>query len=326
MSPAGQARAQAHLATTQALVRRQANVIQRAWRGLDAGGLRASYLARVAPVFVAAIGEGQTEAASLAEPYVNAELAPVGAPPSPPPSVMPSAFAGFTTTGLALPELADVVVVRLLADIGGGRSTTDAMTAGLRRALTYASTEITDAGRSATQVQLIADDRAAGHERVVKLPACDRCVILTGRLYRYSQGFARHPRCDCAMKPVTYEQWASDDLDNTPAGLFGQMSAEEQNARFGVRNAEAIRSGADMSQVVNARRGAMSAAGRWTTTQGATSRGLAGKRMGELAKQPDRRYRRARLERPTAGQLIAEHASSSREELTAALHRYGYVL
>ncbi|MGI8311975.1 hypothetical protein [Saccharopolyspora hattusasensis] len=41
-------------------------------------------------------------------------------------------------------------------------STTDAHAAGLRRALTYVSTEINDAGRTATQVQETAHPAAAG--------------------------------------------------------------------------------------------------------------------------------------------------------------------
>lgn len=297
-----------HLDATQALVRRHANEVHRAWRGLDPGALRASFVARVSAVLVRAIQAGQVEAAALAEPYVSTELADA-APDAAVPVVNPAAFAGITSAGLPLSELADLVSLRLLTEIGAGRSTTDAMLAGLRRALTYTATEITDAGRIATQVQLVVHRRVAGYERVVKLPACDRCIILTGRLYRCSQAFDRHPRCDCTMRPVTYDQWANGDVDNSPDALFRAMSTAEQNARFGVANAAALRAGADVARVVNARRGALRAAGRWRTATG----GPAGRR-------------RSRLDRPTAGQVITDHAGSSREELISALRRYGYVL
>lgn len=315
-----------HLDATQVIVRRQVEQVQRAWRGLDPGGLRASFALGVAPVLVDAITDGQIEAAALADQYVADVLADEPAPAQPPPTVVPSAFAGVTSAGLPLTALAELLLIRLLADIGAGMSATDAMQTGLRRALTYTATEITDAGRTATQAQLIADTRAAGYERVVKLPACDRCIILTGRLYRYSQGFRRHPRCDCTMRPVTREQRREANLDNHPRALFDSMTAAEQTARFGAGNAAAIRAGADLSQVVNARRGAMQVAGRWMTTQGTTSRGLAGMRMGELRKQSGHRYRMSQLNRPTAGQLITDLSEASRPELIAALRRFGYVL
>ncbi|MFE0021915.1 hypothetical protein [Amycolatopsis sp. NPDC059021] len=315
-----------HLDATQVLVRRQAEQVQRAWRDLDPAGLRASFGAAVVPVFVAAITAGQQDAAALAAPYVADVLADTDEPERPVPTVAPAAFTGVTTTGLPLAALADLLLVRLLTDIGSGMSTMDALLAGLRRALTYTATEITDAGRTATQVQLIADTRIAGYERVVKLPACDRCIVLAGKLYRYSTGFRRHPRCDCTMLPVTRDQWRESNLDNHPRALFDSMSEAEQKERFGAGNAAAIRAGADISQVVNARRGAMPVAGRWVTTQGTSSRGLAGQRMGELRKQPGRRYRMSQLARPTAGQLITDFSGRSREELVAALRRYGYLL
>jgi hypothetical protein len=316
-----------HLDATQVIVRRRVEEIQQAWRsGLDMGALRASFAAFVAPVFVAAVSTGQTQAASLVEPYVASVMEATGADPIESTSnVVPAGFAGVTASGLPLVFLADLMVIRLLADIAAGLPVVDASARGLRRALLYAATEITDAGRIATQAQMVGDRRVAGYERVVKLPACGRCVILAGRLYRYSTGFRRHPRCDCTMLPVTADQWRASTVDNHPKALFESMTRPQQDAAFGARNAEAIRAGADLSQVVNARSGAMLIAGRWTTTVGTTSRGLAGMRMGELHTRPGRRYRMSQVARPTAGQLILDHAHGSRAELVAALHRYGYL-
>jgi hypothetical protein len=87
-----------HLDSTQAIVRRQVDEVQRAWRGLDPGGLRTSFAAGVAPVLVSAISTGQIDAAALATPYVSDVLA--DEPAQPLPTVVPSAFAGVTTTGL----------------------------------------------------------------------------------------------------------------------------------------------------------------------------------------------------------------------------------
>ncbi|MGW4057769.1 hypothetical protein ACWEGE_05795 [Amycolatopsis sp. NPDC004747] len=319
------AEAAGHLRSTQVIVRRQVEQVQCARPALNPGGLRTSFATGVAPVLVSAVSTGQINAAALATPYVSDVLAAEHAPAQPP-AVVPSAFAGVTTTGLPLASLADLLLVRLPADIGAGMSTTDVLLTGLRRALTYTATEITDAGRTAPQVQLIADTRVAGYERIVKLPACDRCIIITGRLYRYSQGFRQNPPCDCTMLPVTREQWRDANLDNHPRALFDAMTTAEQTSRFGAGNAAAIRAGVDLSQVVNARRGAMPVAGHWSTTQGTSSRGLAGTRMGQLRAQPGRRYRMSQLSRPTAGQFITDISGASRAELIAALRRYGYLL
>lgn len=313
-----------HLDATQVIVRRQAGSIQSAWRQIDLAGIHGSFTTSVLPLLLTAITAGQTQAAALAAPYVTDVLG--DAPPADAvvPTVVPAAFAGLSSSGLPIAALSELVLFRLLADIGAGMSAADATARGLRQTLTYAGTEITDAGRTATQAQMITDTRVAGYERVVKLPACDRCIILAGRLYRFSTGFARHPRCDCTMRPVTTRQYRTADLANHPRALFDAMTEAEQNSRFGAGNAAAIRAGADLSQVVNARQGAMPVAGRWTTRSGTTNRGLAGQRMGQLANGG--RYRRTQLARPTAGQLITDYGGRSRDELIAALRRYGYVL
>ncbi|MFJ7212655.1 hypothetical protein [Amycolatopsis sp. NPDC098790] len=101
------------------------------------------------------------------------------------------------------------------------------------------------------------------------------------------------------------------------------MTANEQNSRFSAGNAAAIQAGADQSQVVNGRRAAIPVAGRWITTQGTSSRSIAGTRMGQLRVQPDHCYRMSQVPRPTARQVITD---TTRPELIAALRRYGYVL
>jgi hypothetical protein len=70
----------------------------------------------------------------------------------------------------------------------------------------------------------------------------------------------------------------------------------------------------------------MPGAGRWVTTQGTSSRGLAGNRLGDLRAQPGRRYRMSQISRHTAGQVVTDFFASSREELISALRRYGFVL
>ena len=57
---------------------------------------------------------------------------------------------------------------------------------------------VSDAGRSAESVATAARPNV-GYVRFLSPPSCARCAILAGRVYRYSQGFQRHPGCDCTM-------------------------------------------------------------------------------------------------------------------------------
>lgn len=73
------------------------------------------------------------------------------------------------------------------------------------------------------------------------LPACGRCILLSGRSYRYSTGFLRQPRCDCSMRPVTSEQWRDGGNSRSPQALFGSMTRAQQDKAFGKSEAAAIR-------------------------------------------------------------------------------------
>jgi hypothetical protein len=132
------------------------------------------------------------------------------------------------------------------------------------------ATLVNDAGRSAMGAFTTSRTREYGNIRVLTPPSCSRCAILAGRFYRWSEGFQRHPRCDCTMTPGTSSAALPD-----PNGAFerGEITDLTQ------AQTQAINDGADISQVVNSRRGMSTAnfAGRRVqiTTEGTTSRGLA---------------------------------------------------
>ena len=91
---------------------------------------------------------------------------------------------------------------------------------GLAKLLTYVTTETAGAGRLARHTTAILEPELAGHERVVTLPAYGRCMLLAGRLYAFSTGFLRHPRCDCDMRP-----------GNTPRGLLDPLKHYTRQVR-----------------------------------------------------------------------------------------------
>jgi hypothetical protein len=150
----------------------------------------------------------------------------------------------------------------------------------------------------------------------------------------------------------------ADDIRTDPAAYFHSLTTAEQNRYFTKSGAEAIRAGADINQVVNARRGAsgLQQPGRLTkaeseairggkaarlqrvdvygrqlavTTEGTTRRGLAGQRLiaqgAETTKVPDSRYRYTKTPRlmPDA---IAEVANGDRDEQVRLLQRFGYIV
>lgn len=105
---------------------------------------------------------------------------------------------------------------------------------------------VQDAGRAAESVAVTVrpDVRFV---RYLNLPSCSRCAVLAGRVYRYSQGFLRHPNCDCVMLPTTV---AAPDLVKDPA----ELAAQGLVTGLSKADLRAISDGADPSQVVNVRR------------------------------------------------------------------------
>jgi hypothetical protein len=153
-----------------------------------------------------------------------------------------------------------------------------------------------------------------GWIRVLDPPSCGRCAVLAGRFYKWSDGFLRHPNCDCKHMPVTVA--ASEGLTVNPYEYFESLSEADQDDLFGKGNAEAIRNGADINQVVNAtaRKNGMYTAdnGRRYTREGTTRRGFYGRRG-------------TKVRRPTPWQIMKD-SQGNREVATGMLARFGYIV
>jgi len=107
---------------------------------------------------------------------------------------------------------------------------------------------------------------------------------------------------DCIHIPARED--SADDLRTDPRRYFDSLTAAEQDRQFTKAGAEAIRSGADIAQVVNARSGLYSAGGRLLTTTAAKARGQGGVRL-----MPDQIFRDAK----------------DREDAIRLLRRFGYL-
>lgn len=115
---------------------------------------------------------------------------------------------------------------------------------------------VQDAGRAAETVTVATRPRV-GWVRHLNLPSCSRCVVLAGRVYKYSDGFERHPGDDCTTLPVAEgdTELVEDPVDLMKRGLIRGLSIADQKA---------LLDGADFNKVVNVRRqgAGLSMAGR----------------------------------------------------------------
>lgn len=104
---------------------------------------------------------------------------------------------------------------------------------------------IQDAGRAAEQVAT-ATHPDIGWVRHLTPPSCSRCVILAGRVYRYSEGFKRHPGDDCVTVPVR-------EGDTTYAADVDALARSGQIRGLSKADQAAVDLGADLTQIVNVR-------------------------------------------------------------------------
>ncbi|MFW3474410.1 hypothetical protein ACN24M_24625 [Streptomyces microflavus] len=329
----------------QRAARRATNRVQTLWRQIDSGDISGSWAA-LAPALEQALTVEQVAAAAMADAYLDAVQAAEGADAAASGAVRPGAFGGIASDGRPLLSLLYQPVIDWKVRLLAGQSMQDAARGSLASALRITATQVADAGRGAVAAGMAGRRTIQGYVRVVQPPACGRCVILAGKEYGWNTGFQRHPKCDCIHLPTTLiarnqhqGRTSSDRFTPTtrpgsgpsgfmdPRAYFNSLSAAEQRRVFGEAGARAIREGADMGQVVNARRG-MNAAG--TATRVGTRRGsrywhVERRRAldaGEITADVDRAFR-LRSARLMPEQIF--RIATSREDAVRMLRRYGYL-
>lgn len=263
---------------------------------------------------VAVIVLGQRAAVDDAEQYVADTLDDLGVSTSPTDEVAPDGLTGIASDGRPLDSLMYGSIITAKGKIGDavdrglpvtGDVVSTAWEAGLRSLQLRVQTQIADANRVGTGLA-ITSRPGIGYVRMLNPPSCSRCAVLAGRFFRYNAGFDRHPGCDC--RHIAAPEDRADDLRTDPMDYFVSLDPAMQNKIFTIAGARAIREGADIAQVVNARRGANgldTAAGLMgnaryhhtkrrdvygqqliTTTEGVTKRGVAGKVIRARGRNP----------------------------------------
>jgi hypothetical protein len=303
-----------------------------AWRSIDGKALDRKWpgvLLRMLGV----ISGAQRKAAAAAPGYLERVLKAQHVAASAEARLLADAFAGLTGDGRPLAGLLYAPVALSKKRLSQGERIADVLRAEEEHVALLARTVTQDAGRMALQTAMATQPKVRGYVRKVTLPACARCIILSGRFYRYTDGFLRHPNCDCTMIPAVGEEWVTTE---DPAKLIARVQAEDPaKLRKSLTDGDikALAHGADLNQVVNAHRGMATAAGPGrkvsVTREGTTVRGVAGKRLAaEAGTKSGGRYRSARAPRLTPAQVFEEASRNGWDdaEIARQLARFGYII
>jgi len=234
--------------------------------------------ARISSPLMAITSTAQSRVAYGAQAYIPAVLEETGQLKSVAPvaDVLVYGLVGVAGDGRPVDSLLYGAVTNAKTAVAEGATALQALRSQSSWLSMTVGTLLSDTGRQSESLAMGVRP-VSGYVRMLTPPSCSRCAILAGRWYRSGAAFQRHPGCDCRHIPAS--ESVGSDLTVNPAEYFDTLSAAEQDRIFTNAGAEAIRNGADINQVVNARRGMQAAqiGGRdvLITTEGTTRRGLA---------------------------------------------------
>lgn len=200
-----------------------------------------------------AMSAAQVRVAAAGAEYGAAALAEQGLYVAPQGFVNPAAFgSGYAPDGRTLRGLLYSPAPAAKTLISGGVVTPEAMAAAGFRLDRIVKSVLADTARQAASIDIAARTRV-GYVRCLVGKSCPDCLMLAGRYYMWNAGFLRHPGDDCVHVPTS--RAAASGVTVDPYAHFNAMTREEQDEFWGAANAQAIRDGADIYQVWNARRG-----------------------------------------------------------------------
>lgn len=292
------------------------------WHQVDRDNIYTSWIGQMARL-VAIVAAGQLAAARTAEPWLEGLL---GEDPERPESgrLVAGALVGVDGGGHPLADVLMAPMWAALRLVTAGKPIAQAMAHGQGLLGTIVQTAVADTGRVADQVAMVSRPAVKSYVRVLEAGACSRCVVLAGTESSVSRAFQRHPKCKCSMDPVTADHRPTA---TSPNELFDEMSPAQRRKTFGEAGAKAIEDGADIAQVVNARRGMTSATvfGRrvQATSEGITSRGFAGSRLKNQQKVQGQRYRVSRTPRLMPEEIY--RLADNRDHAMRLLTQHGFI-
>lgn len=302
--------------------------VQRQWRRMGTE-FDASYSV-IEPTLLDVVQTAQERVAAGAQEYVPAVLEETGQARAVAPfaRATTSPLVGVAGDGRPVDSLLYESVIGARVAVAEGSTARQALATRGQWLTQAVGTLLSDTGRQSESLAMGVRP-VGGYVRMLNPPSCSRCAVLAGKWYRKNQGFRRHPGCDCRHIPAA--ESVGSDLTVNVAEYFDTLSPSEQARIFTNAGAEAIRNGADINQVVNARRGmntAQTASGRrvlapvqiggrdvFTTTEGVTRRGRASRVLQTGT------TRRPRLMPETIQQI-----ATSRDDYLRLLRANGYLI
>lgn len=304
--------------------------VRRAWSRLEPGSnWEQQYAQDVGPKVTAIVVAAQIATTRESDAYIADVLNELAfGPVTKPGVVIPTSLAGVAGDGRPVESLLATSVGRARA-VSVRTGGADADLVGLQSAQSFMDTIVqtilADVARATELAAMVPREWVDGYVRMISPPCCSRCAILSGKFYLFKSGFERHPNCDCYHVPAPSDPDKVRGLIsiNSPERYFESLTEEEQNQIFTKDGAEAIRLGADMTRVVNARRGMSRAQdtnrkhrvvvnGRsvYTTTAGTTRRGRRSGQTNGIRLMPE---------------SILEIANGDRAEAIRLLRLHGYI-
>lgn len=293
----------------------------------------------VGPEMVRLVTAAQETAAAGADVYMTSVLTELDIPAEVPTQLNIPAFAGVAGDGRSVESALYGGVIKAakaqyrpeMVDLKPSVAEELALAEAEAYIEQVTATIMADAARAAEAAALAQRPWVDGYVRMLdpKNP-CSRCVILAGKFYLYNDGFERHEECRCLHIP--YAEDMPHDILTNPNDYFASLSPADQDRVFTAAGAEAVRLGADISQVVNARRGMHTAQqngrgwipkGRLTPVDAfgrkvyVTSEGVTRRGVGRKAMKKDRPFR-----------LMPESIialGADREDTIRLLKLYGYL-
>ncbi|WP_327376207.1 hypothetical protein OG393_21010 [Streptomyces sp. NBC_01216] len=322
MSPSPDA--QDHVEARKRLAEATVRATHAVWRDIDRDNIYSSWLLLLGRL-LAIVSGGQLAAASSTNLWLR-QLLGLPPPEYPEERLVPSSLVGVDGAGRPLAAVLMAPMWSALRLVAQGRPVAQSMAHGQALLDVIVRTAVADTGRAADQVGMVARRDVTTYVRVPNAGACSRCLVLAGiRVGGVSTAFQRHPNCHCGMEPVTSSS-RPEPFD--AKDLYDEMSPAQRRKTFGEAGMKAIDAGADIAQVVNARRGMSSASvfGKklLVTSEGVTSRGLAGKRLKNLEKVPGQRYRVSQTPRLMPEEIF--RLADDREHAIRLLRTHSYIV
>lgn len=222
---------------------------RRLWRQVDQGAVIPSWR-QALPQLTALIASMQVLAAQTADTYTDQALAAQDLDRGAEGRVNPDSLAGYTSDGWPLASLLTVPAFQTVRLMQQGMPTSRAFASGQALLELIAGTQAGDAFRIADSIAGTSR-RVKTYVRVLGPRPCSRCIMLAGQT-SWSTAFRRHPNCSCSTIPTN--RTAGREVETDPNLYFDSLSPAEQDRIFTQAGAQAIRDGADMNRVVNARR------------------------------------------------------------------------